>query len=43
MDKWSRFNESILPDITKFYSKLNQQEITKHDHKHAQLVWDTYF
>ena len=42
MDNWNRFNETELPLIDKFYSKLRLKNISKEDHKHAQNVWNTF-
>ena len=39
MDNWNRFNESKLPDKSKFYSKLNMNEVSDKDYEHARKVW----
>ena len=36
MDSWERFNETLLPGKKAFYSKLNLQDITDKNYKHAQ-------
>ena len=30
MDSWQRFNETSLPDVLEFYSKLNTDDNYKH-------------
>ena len=42
MDKWEKFSETELPDKKKFYNKLNLEDITDEDYKHAHKVWDTF-
>ena len=42
MDSWERFNEDILPPKNDFHSKLNKEDITDEDQKHAQKVWNTF-
>ena len=39
MDK---FNETSLPPMDKFYSKLNGSGTTKEDYKHANKVWKEF-
>ena len=39
MNSWDRFNETSLPTKKEFYNKLNQEDITDEDYKHAQKVW----
>ena len=39
MNDWNIFNETELPTIDKFYSKLN---LKKEDHRHAKNVWNTF-
>ena len=42
MDFWDRFNETRLPPIDKFYSKLNGVRISEDDYKHATNVWNGF-
>ena len=45
MNTWitgDRFDETRLPPQTDFYDKLNIQNITDEDYKHAQKVWDIF-
>ena len=42
MNNWNKFDETELPTIDKFYSKLNLENICKEDHKHAQNVWNNF-
>ena len=42
MDSWDRFNETRLPPIDKFYSKLNGVGISEDDYKHATNVWNEF-
>ena len=42
MDNWDNFNETQLPSTDKFYSNFNLNSISKEDHKHAQVVWNTF-
>ena len=42
MNSWDRFNETSLPTKKEFYNKLNQEDITDEDYKHAQKVWITF-
>ena len=35
MHSWQRFNETSLPDVIEFYSKLNTGDITDENYKHA--------
>ena len=37
-----RFNETTLPKIKKFCSKLQQKHISKDDYNHAKKVWDMF-
>ena len=41
MDSRDKFKEP-LPDIDKFYSKLNMSGISKEDNEHAQNVWNKF-
>ena len=42
MDSWDRFNETRLPPIDKFYSKLIGVGISEDDYKHATNVWNEF-
>jgi hypothetical protein len=42
MDNWERFQETQLPPIDKFYSSLNDENISTEDYEHAQKVWKTF-
>ena len=42
MDSWDRFNETRLPSIDKFYSKLNGVGISGDNYKHATNVWNEF-
>ena len=42
MDNIKKFEETNLPPKEKFYSKLNDENITQQDFEHAQKVWKTF-
>lgn len=42
MDNFERFNETSLPPIGAFFSKLSNRGISEEDYQHAQNVWE-YF
>ena len=42
MSSWDRFEETQLPPIEAFYSKLNMSSISSDDYKHAQRVWEEF-
>ena len=42
MDSWERFNETQLPPIDAFYSKLSGCGINEEDYEHAQKVWKIF-
>ena len=42
MTDWGVFEETKLPPIEAFYSKLSNSDISEDDYKHAQKVWDTF-
>ena len=37
-----RFDETTLPNIETFYSKLQLKHISEKDYKHAKKVWDIF-
>ena len=41
-DSMERFNETQLPPIDKFYSKLSDESISQKDYEHAQKVWQEF-
>ena len=42
MSSWNRFEETQLPPIEAFYSKLNMSLISSDDYQHAQRVWKEF-
>ena len=40
IDCLDRFNETQLPSIDKFYSKLSDEKLKDVDYEHAQKVWN---
>ena len=42
MSPWDRFEETQLPPIEAFYSKLNMSSISSDDYQHAQRVWKEF-
>jgi hypothetical protein len=42
MNHMSKFNETQLPPMKEFYSKLNDEEIDELKYKHALNVWNTF-
>ena len=42
MDFMNRFDETTLPNIEKFYSKLQLKDISEKDYKHAKKVWNIF-
>ena len=42
MDRWKKFNESLLLDKKDFHSELNKENITDEDYAHAQKVWEVF-
>ena len=42
IDSLDRFNETQLPSIDKFYSKLSDEKIKDVDYEHAQKVWNEF-
>ena len=39
MDSFERFNETELPPMEEFYSKLNDSDVDPKGYEHAQKVW----
>ena len=39
MNSLSKFNETELPTISEFYSKLKQETVSKFDYSYANEVW----
>ncbi|KAB0804232.1 hypothetical protein PPYR_01202 [Photinus pyralis] len=39
MDDWAKFEESSLPEKSKFYSRLTQFDISDQQYSHARNVW----
>ena len=42
MDNFDKFQDTELPPIKNFYSKLNNKNITQEDYEHARLVWGKF-
>ena len=42
IDSQSKFEETQLPSIDKFYSKLSDESIYQKDYEHAQNVWQSF-
>ena len=42
IDSHERFNETQLPPIEKFYSKLSDETVSQNDYEHAQNVWKEF-
>ena len=42
MDNFDKFDETELPPITEFYSRLYDSNVDKKDHAHAQKVWSHF-
>ena len=42
MDSWNKFNEPVTLVEDHYYSKLNNEGITKEDLKHVEKVCDTF-
>ena len=38
MDKWKKFNETLLPEKEDFYSHLNMEDIIDADYTHGKRV-----
>ena len=42
MHSWEKFNETTIPPIESFYSKLNLEDFTDKDYSHVQKVWEVF-
>ena len=42
MNSWDKFEETRLPNIDKFYSKLNMSGISESEYQHARNFWDKF-
>ena len=42
MDSLDKFDETELPSIDKFYSKLQKKHINDKDYAHAKKVWRVF-
>ena len=42
MDRWKRFDETLLPKQKDFYCNLNMEEITDFDHEQAKKIWKNF-
>ena len=42
IDDFNKMNDTSLPSIDKFYSKLYNSHCSEEDYKTAQLVWETF-
>ena len=42
LDDMTRFDETSLPAVNNFYSKLLKNNISEKDYCHAKKVWDTF-
>ena len=42
MDNSNKFQDTEVPPIKNFYSKLNNKNITQEDDEHAHLVWEKF-
>lgn len=40
IDSWDRYNDTKLPDSSKFYNKLTSQSISDEDYNHALTFWN---
>ena len=41
IDRWNKFDETLLPNKDDFYSSLNMEGITDVDYRHAKIVFKT--
>ena len=42
MNSWDKFEETKLPDMNEFYSKLNMSGINEVEYQHARNVWNKF-
>ena len=42
IDSVAKFNETVLPSRSTFYSSLTDEHISLEDYQHAQNVWETF-
>jgi hypothetical protein len=42
MDSPEKYLETQLPSIEKFYSSLNNKNVSKKEYKNAQEIWDKF-
>ena len=42
MNKWVKFDKTILPSKEAFYSDSNVENISDEDYAHAQKVWEVF-
>ena len=39
MDKWEKFNETLLPKREEFYCNVNMKDVTDADYMHSKRVF----
>ena len=42
MDSWERFDETLVPHKEAFYSRLNMEDITDVDYRHAKKLFKEF-
>ncbi|CAH1639524.1 unnamed protein product [Spodoptera littoralis] len=42
IDTWEKYNETQLPERSKFFNKLTGEHISTDDYQHAKKVWDSF-
>lgn len=42
VDSWDKLKDNILPSQDKFFSSLNEENISDENYQHAQNVWNTF-